>query len=462
MSTIRPTNSEQAAVIHGQGLLKTGMDREDTSRTPEDKSEISGKDSEEEKKWSVLVYMNGNNNLSKQAAAKLDYQLKKLDKSDGMNIAVHYSALDRAGYHHPNAIKSTRYEIGNNSARKIEELGPLDMGDSKTLGDFIEWGMKKYPAKHYMVVLQGHGSAWKGAMPDSVYDSQMSVPEISRTLGEVKNNTGETPDVLAFDTCLMGNVESAYELKDAAEIMIGSQEVEWGIDSPYAHDVSAPYRKIFNTVSKQLDEGVEVGPEAMAEGWVKACENNWTTPTTTAFNLNRMDSLAGSIDNLAKAILEGDTSLEAVRDIANDTKHMYGGKVDKWTRAMEKNIYLKDLFEFTEKLADDPRITDPGVRDACIDVQKNLMETVIAHQAGSDYNVVSTKEYGEPSNIVKNYDGHRNHGFSIFIPTNSAIVKNLEKEKDYPVKYGELSFIKETAWGKLCEKLAEYDDPGVA
>ncbi len=40
----------------------------------------------------------------------------------------------------------------------VEDLGETDTSDPKMLENFIRWGAEKFPAKHYMVVIWGHGN----------------------------------------------------------------------------------------------------------------------------------------------------------------------------------------------------------------------------------------------------------------------------------------------------------------
>jgi hypothetical protein len=85
--------------------------------------------------------------------------------------------------------------------------------------DFIRWGIKSYPAKHYVLVFMGHGGAWKGAieqtpvvMANAIRDG---VDEANRATGR-RNEI----DVTIFNSCLMGNVESEAQMADASKYII--------------------------------------------------------------------------------------------------------------------------------------------------------------------------------------------------------------------------------------------------
>ena len=51
-------------------------------------------------------------------------------------------------------------------ANAVEDLGEVNMGDGKALGDFITWGIQQYPAKRYMLVIWDHGQGWRLFLSD--------------------------------------------------------------------------------------------------------------------------------------------------------------------------------------------------------------------------------------------------------------------------------------------------------
>ena len=46
------------------------------------------------------------------------------------------------------------------------------MGDAKTFSDFLEWGLKTYPAEHTMLIMSDHGGPGTGGLCyDPYYDN---------------------------------------------------------------------------------------------------------------------------------------------------------------------------------------------------------------------------------------------------------------------------------------------------
>ena len=51
-----------------------------------------------------------------------------------------------------------RHIILKNGSKILSDLGKINMGDPKTLSDFIKWGVKNFPAKKYAIGTMG---PWK-------------------------------------------------------------------------------------------------------------------------------------------------------------------------------------------------------------------------------------------------------------------------------------------------------------
>ena len=102
-----------------------------------------------------------------------------------------------------------------NSVRLDDDpLGELDMGDWQTLRDFVEWGTGEFPADYYCLIIWDHGTGWQiraaAATPEYKYvvvddtsSSEMNVTEIPQALANVNI------DIIAFDACLMQQIETA-------------------------------------------------------------------------------------------------------------------------------------------------------------------------------------------------------------------------------------------------------------
>ena len=104
----------------------------------------------------------------------------------------------------------------------VDELGEVNMGDSETLKEFIDYSKSHCPARRYLMDLYNHGAAWKGACRDDTSDGDLlTMDEIQQALDE----SGGI-DIIMFNApCLMGSLESVYELRNQVDVYIGSEEL---------------------------------------------------------------------------------------------------------------------------------------------------------------------------------------------------------------------------------------------
>lgn len=106
-------------------------------------------------KWTVLVYLAGDNNLD--AAGVIDLQeMKSVGSSESLNVVAQF---DRSGKH--GTTKRFRLRKGTPVASDaVDDLGETNSGDPSVLFDFLSWGADAYPADHYLVSLWNHGAGW--------------------------------------------------------------------------------------------------------------------------------------------------------------------------------------------------------------------------------------------------------------------------------------------------------------
>ncbi len=108
-----------------------------------------------EKQWTVMVYLAGDNNLDSAGVADLQ-EMKKVGSTDQVNVLAQF---DRRG----SAQTTKRYYLRKGGALDkdtVASLGETNMGDPKVLDNFIQWGIKNYPAQRYLVVVWNHGAGW--------------------------------------------------------------------------------------------------------------------------------------------------------------------------------------------------------------------------------------------------------------------------------------------------------------
>ena len=123
--------------------------------------------------WTVMVYMNANNNLEKYAFDNFN-QMAQVADSPSVNIVVQFAR--QAQYiSFPQWKGSLRFKISKgiestfeNSLEKRNDpmldeskIPDPNMGKAETLGDFVSWARLNYPANHYLLIIWDHGDGWR-------------------------------------------------------------------------------------------------------------------------------------------------------------------------------------------------------------------------------------------------------------------------------------------------------------
>ena len=172
------------------------------------------------KKWTVMMYLNGNNELG----IEMENTFKEVCevKNSEVNIVIQLSKApieivnlirqDESKYK-DEWVGTRRYAITNGDLNLIEEYSHINMADYKNLYKFSEWAIKNYPAERYMLVISGHGFI-VASLSDLCGDNPyiMGMYEMCFAINNLKQDLNIDIDILSLDICNMNTVELLYEL----------------------------------------------------------------------------------------------------------------------------------------------------------------------------------------------------------------------------------------------------------
>jgi hypothetical protein len=263
------------------------------------------------KPWTILVYMAADNDLApyaywdlyemeagyrsgreaagSSARSDLLVQLSAPGSTDSRRIHMFQSPEP---YRSDLKLEDFRQRGASGVRSPVASVVPRTEGGKPVaaaadLDRFLEWGIREYPAEHYMVVIWGHGQGWApAAVPDggsqliasqrdlkglkaaremfgelpkseakaaplatedfssrhfgglafsSSQGTFLDIPSLHKSLrkAEEKLLDGRPIDVYASDACLMQMVEVATEISDSARFIAGSSQVENYLGLPY-------------------------------------------------------------------------------------------------------------------------------------------------------------------------------------------------------------------------------------
>lgn len=308
------------------------------------------------------------------------------------------------------------------------------IGDPATLKDFVSWGMKNYPAEHYVLVITGHGGAWIGALeinPDKMNKA------ITEGVAQASKDTGEQKklDAVVFNSCYMGNAESSYQMRNAADIIIGSENYSKGTFSHWGDHL------------KRIEDGINTGggfdKKAFAKDFIEYYRekgsdikenfpeySRWkeTFLTLTAIDTSQMEKVTSSWKGFVDACKAGNVpEHEIFREFAKKPEYVSSSSSHKDSIFIFYDM-IRDMGRIMENVRENPVIPE-SVKAEAAKVQAALNDAVIAEQHEG-----------------KNMDGST--GITVWAPTNAVDVAMMadryEKENvpDFNAKTGYLSFLK--------------------
>ncbi|MDP7423616.1 MAG: clostripain-related cysteine peptidase, partial [bacterium] len=203
-----------------------------TSRSGDDNTyTYSALTSSADTDWTYMVYMNGDSSTTEQEACEELEAMGVVGSSSGdVNIVVQ---LDRAsgGYSgFGNWTGARRFLLAQGddpASTPVSDLGAVNMGDSITLSGFVTWAAANYPADKYALVVWDRavsGFPTDAVVTDSTSADSMTFTELKTALVASASALGQDIDVLALDASMMGYLETAYQVKDSAGVLVYSQE----------------------------------------------------------------------------------------------------------------------------------------------------------------------------------------------------------------------------------------------
>jgi hypothetical protein len=409
--------------------------------------------------WTMLLYLNGDNNLDTALANTLNNVM--VARNPRANVLA---LLDRAG---PSGSKL--YDL-TRSPPVVLSSSERNMGDGQTLVDFVAAGRTRYPARHVMLAVVDHGGGWApspdvlvpGGLPrprigwlagssglswDEFSDyAYLDTKEISQTLHQIRADGGPV-DVLFFDACLMGMIEVAYQIKGTADFFVSSQNIGW-----------APVGSQGRYVRAIQDLPPRASPLEMANLLVRSYADSMPDEghpyTVAALDMSRLQSVASATDQLAAALAPNVTNQQEAAMLLNVYTATQKIDYDTNLQVEAQTDGFVDLYDFAQRIA--LRYNNSAIDVAANSVMTTLDTLIVAeaHRSGRPWMQPNTPEW------YWDLDGLK--GLSIFLPLGEDL--ELPPPPDQPEAVpqanlrlrdtyigSELGFVRDTRWKSLID-----------
>jgi hypothetical protein len=344
-----------------------------------------------QKEWTVLVWANGKTDGADRLAPSVMRELEVAGSDQNMDIVAQLGRKKRV---YDKVTKDwhgvKRYHVQRNpeplplqkeifkwflppytegiTSPVVKDLGNADMGSSASLSEFLQWGMKEFPAKNYAVIVYGESAGFAGASIDETTGQKTTYKGMAQAIREAEKASGGDVKVVAVDGSFGAGLEAAHELKDVADILVGSQ-APVGLGS-------LQLDMVMKDLKFELAEKGSVTPEQLAKWFVFETHANpgplaaLVNPTLSAIDLKKIDAVKQAYTNvaaeLAKAIADNPKAKDALRQAIGDTQSFIKDK------DQSSGFYgdFRDITHFAKNLQEDVRLGE-GVHAAA----KALVET---------------------------------------------------------------------------------------
>jgi Clostripain family len=362
-------------------------------------------------KWTVMVYISGDNDLEDYVVQDLEQELAPTGSSANVQVVA---LADRGpgydtSYGDWQTTKLFHVTKGMTAASEnaVADWGERDFGDKQTLIDFVKWTKANYPADHYALYFWGHGWNWHPGyvMEDDTVDATDEDPDLFDTLDmeEVKAALPSLGfiDMVGFDGCNMASIEVQLLWHGHATAVTHSQEwVGWeGVQ--------------YDLVLKELSANPNMTADQVAilTSQTATEDKTWSAVAVDS----RFDTLLTAVDQWSLALKKGLSQNRKKYDQAFTATRSF------WQAPMDKDLY-----------------------DMAYEISGNVSDTNIKSKSQAVMNAIKA---------VVLYERHVNayadvHGITIY-----HIAKATEKDSDY-MYYRGLDFALQTGWDEFLDAYA--------
>ena len=234
-----------------------------------------------------------------------------------------------------------RYHVNNKSLVRDARLDQANMGDYRTLADFLEWGITTYPAKKYGVIMWDHGGGMQGCCQDDNYNGDMLYnSEVYQAVYQARVLSGNSSklEFIAYDICLMAVQDIADFNSYNFNYMIASQESENGTGYDYDAWLPTLYNNAasVNTVTLLT----KIADTFIAEVGTRSNQ------TQAVYDLSKMPAYRSAFEALAAKLRTLITSASAWTTFTNIVNQCQ--KYGKQDSTNWNNGYIFDVFDIDQ------------------------------------------------------------------------------------------------------------------
>jgi hypothetical protein len=354
-------------------------------------------------KWTVMVYMSGDNDLENYVVPDIETELAPTGSSADVQVVA---LVDRGpgydtSYGDWQTTKLFHITQGMTAAPEnaVADWGERDMADPQTLVEFVDWTRANYPADHYALYFWGHGWNWRPGyvMRDDTNDDTLEMDEMKAALPAIG-----FIDMVAYDGCNMAAVEVEQLWHGHATALSHSEE--------YVVSEGVQYDLVLAQLA--ANPNITADQVAIATSQSATADKTWSAVAVDS----RFDALLTAVDQWSVALKNG------LPKYRKQYKQAFTKTQSFWQAPVDKDLY--DMAYEINRLVPDANIKRKS------QAVMNAVNAVVLHERH-----------------VNGYTG--SHGITIY-----HISKASEKTSLYAY-YRTLDFAKLTGWDEFLDAYAK-------
>jgi hypothetical protein len=355
-------------------------------------------------KWTVMVYISGDNNLEDFVVSDIETELAPIGSSANVQVVA---LADRApGYDTSRGDWQTTklFHVTKGMLATPEsavaDWGERDFGDKQTLIDFVTWTKSNYPADHYALYFWGHGWNWHPGyvMRDDTDNDTLDMEEVKAALPSIG-----FIDMVGFDGCNMASIEVQMLWHGHATAVSHSQEWVGGEGIQY------------DLVLEQLTANPYMGADQVAIATTQSASSDKTWSAVAVDG--RFDALISAVNQWSIALKDGLGTNRKKYDQAFTATRSF------WQAPMDK-----DLYDMAYEI--NSRVSDQTIKNKSQAVMSAVSSVVLSERHVNAYADV--------------------HGITIY-----HISKATEKDSNYNYYRTTLDFALQTGWDEFLDAYAK-------
>ncbi len=282
----------------------------------------------------------------------------------------------------------------------LEVVGETNSGDPDDLADFAIWAIENYPAERYALIITNHGGGWTTiAIDESSGGDGLTMTELDSALARITSETGiDKLDLLAFDACLMAQLEVFQTIAPYAHYTLASEEVIPGAGFEYV----LPLATLVDNPSMSVPEWGTVIVDAYMNYYTNVLQG-YDAFDLHVVDLSKVAQVNEALDAFTSAVdANREANLKAIGNARNNTQ-LFGAD-DPSGAEYYSSVDLADFMRLLTKLT-----PDVATQEAAQAVIAAVDELIV---------------YGSASSTLSGANG-----VAIYFPAN-ANVYNLNGNKD--------------------------------